>query len=132
LEIMEPESHRHPADRRTDDRADVSGLPLTWGLSRRRFGRADAPTGRVLNMSRGGFLALVPRTRDLAPGLEVPIGLCGGTGRVRITDVRGSARRGWRLCGLVLIDGDVQLLDSIERIIEDVTGQYARAWAAMG
>jgi hypothetical protein len=75
------------------------------------------------------MLALVPRSRHLRPYVEVPIELCGGKGVVRVTHVRPSARRGWRLCGLDLVNGDLQLLDAIERIVADPQGQYVRAWA---
>jgi hypothetical protein len=127
---MDPRQSRHPADRRIDDRVPVDGLDLRWGLRTRRWRGQGAPgSARVLNLSRGGMLALVPRSRLLRAGLEVPVELCGGSGTVRVTHVRPSARRGWRLCGLDLVDGDLQLLDAIERIIEEPTGQYAKVWA---
>lgn len=123
---MEPSVHRHPADRRIDERVPVDDLEMTWGAPRRFGGPQRAG---VLNVGRGGFLALVPRSRGLRPGAHVEIELCGGRGTVEVTYVRPSARRRWRLCGLHLVDGDLQLLDAIERIITDPTGEYARAWA---
>lgn len=123
---MEPSLHRHPADRRIDERVPVDNLEMTWGVPRRFGGPLRAG---VLNVGRGGFLALVPRTRGLRAGAHVRIELCGGRGTVEVTYVRPSARRRWLLCGLHLVDGDIQLLDALERIVSDPTGAYARAWA---
>jgi hypothetical protein len=120
---MDPRIPGHPADRRLDDRVAVDGIDMAWPVGHRRV------PARVINVSRGGFLALVPRSRRLREGLEVPVELCGGRGKVRVTYVRPSARRGWRLCGLDLVDGDVTLLASIESILTDTTGVIARAWA---
>jgi hypothetical protein len=128
---MDPRIPGHPADRRLDDRVSVDGIEMAWGLARWGWGeRAVENTARVINISRGGLLALVPRSRALRENIEVPIELCGGKGRVRVTYVRPSARRGWRLCGLDLVDGDLQLLAAIEQILSDSTGAFARAWAA--
>ena len=128
---MDPSPHRHPADRRLDERTPVDGIELGWGLPRRHFWQRHRDTARALNISRGGLLALVPRSRSLRPGVEVPIVMCGGQGLVRVSHVRPSARRGWRLCGLDLVDADKQLRESIERIVADPSGRYAEAWAAV-
>jgi hypothetical protein len=125
---MDPRIPGHPADRRLDDRVPVDGIDMGWGLAGRKGAGA---TARVINVSRGGLLALVPKSRDLRDGAEVPIELCGGHGRVRVAYVRPSARRGWRLCGLDLVDGDMNLLAAIEQILADTTGAYARAWSAV-
>jgi len=129
---MDPRIPGHPADRRLDDRVPVDGIEMVFGLARWGWGERTAETNaRVINVSRGGLLALVPRSRALRDGIEVPIELCGGHGRVRVTYVRPSARRGWRLCGLDLVDGDLQLLAAIEQILTDTTGTFARAWATI-
>jgi hypothetical protein len=129
---MDPRIPGHPADRRLDDRVPVDGIEMAWGLTRWGWGERTAETNaRVIKVSRGGLLALVPRSRGLRANVEVPIELCGGHGRVRVTYVRPSARRGWRLCGLDLVDGDIQLLAAIEHILSDTTGTFARAWAAV-
>jgi hypothetical protein len=122
---MDPRIPGHPADRRLDDRVPVDGIDMAWGLGKR------GSNARVINVSRGGLLALVPKSRGLREGAEVPIQLFGGAGRVRVAYVRPSARRGQRLCGLDLVDADMQLLASIEEILTDSTGAYARAWAAV-
>jgi hypothetical protein len=128
---MDPRIPGHPADRRLDDRVPVDGMEMGWGVG--RWGRLVDPTARarVLNVSRGGLLALVPRSRGLRDGMEVPIELCGGRGRVRVMYVRPSARRGWRLCGLDFVDGDLHLIATVEQIVSDTTGAYARAWSAV-
>lgn len=128
---MEQSTNRHPADRRIDDRVPVNGIEMEWGLDRGRFPRGPA-LAHVLNVSRGGLLALVPYSRAVVPGAKVPVVFCGGRGTVEVTHVRSSARRRWRMCGLRLVDGDIALLDAVERILTDPTGDYARAWAAVG
>jgi hypothetical protein len=120
---MDPRIPGHPADRRLDDRVPVDGIDMAWSLAKR------GANARVINVSRGGFLALVPKSRGLREGVEVPVELCGGAGTVRVKYVKASARRGWRLCGLDLIGGDMTLLAAIESILADTTGAYARAWA---
>jgi hypothetical protein len=128
---MDPSPHRHPADRRLEERTAVDGLELTWGIARRHVWPRRTATARALNISRGGLLALVPNTRGLRPGVEVPIVMCGGSGLVRVRHIRPSARRGWRMCGLDIIDADEQLRDSLERIVGDPSGRYAEAWSAV-
>jgi hypothetical protein len=128
---MDPRLPGHPADRRLDDRVAVDGLDMVWGLPRKGWSdQAAESAAKVINVSRGGFLALVPKSRALQEGIEVPIEIAGGHGRVRITYVRPSARRGWRLCGLDLVDGDVLLLALIEEIVTDATGAYAHLTAS--
>jgi hypothetical protein len=128
---MDPRLPGHPADRRLDDRVPVDGLDMVWGLARRGWSdRAAESAAKVINVSRGGLLALVPKSRDLREGIEVAVELGGGHGRVRVKYVRPSARRGWRLCGLDLIEGDALLLALIEEIITDSTGAYARLGTA--
>jgi hypothetical protein len=123
---MDPRIPGHPADRRLDERVPVDGVEMLWGI-----GRRGHDVARVINVSRGGVLALVPRTRKLRPGIEVPVALLGGTGTVRVAYVKPSARWGWRLCGLDFVDGDMNLLASIEQILEDTTGAIARTWASL-
>jgi hypothetical protein len=127
---MDPRLPGHPADRRLDDRVPVDGIEMGWGFGGKgRVGPDAMVAARVINVSRGGLLALVPRSRGLREGIDVPVDLCGGLGTVRIKYVRPSARRGWRLCGLDLVDGDPVLLAAVDQIIADVTGEYARVWA---
>lgn len=128
---MEKSTTRHPADRRIDDRVSVDGIEMAWGLPLGRLQRGPS-IGYVLNVSRGGLLVLVPHSRGLVAGVHVPIVFCAGAGTVEVTHVRPSARRRWRMCGLHLVDGDILLLDAVERIINDPTGEYARAWASVG
>lgn len=128
---MENSPSRHPADRRIDYRVAVDGIEMAWGLPMGRRQRRPS-IAYVLNVSRGGLLALVPNSRWLASGVKVPIVFCAGAGTVEVTHVRPSARRRWRMCGLHLVDGDILLLDAVERIINDPTGEYARAWASVG
>ncbi|HEX7094784.1 MAG TPA: hypothetical protein VF183_02810, partial [Acidimicrobiales bacterium] len=84
---MEQSLHRHPADRRIDERVPVDNLEMVWGMPR-RFGRPRR--AGLLNVGRGGFLALVPRSRSLRPGAVVDIELCGGRGKVEVAYVRPS------------------------------------------
>jgi hypothetical protein len=123
---MDPRIPGHPADRRLDDRVPVDGIEMVWDLDRR-----GDDIARVINVSRGGLLALVPRSRRLRPGVDVRVALLGGNGTVRVAYVRPSARWGWRLCGLDLVAADMNVLASIEQILEDTTGAIARTWASL-